>query len=88
MHLSNNLKVLRKHNKLSQEAAALRFGVKRSSYSAYETGVAEPKLDLLIRMADHFRISVTYLLREDLSLRDTPSLNMLLHTHSPWPTQA
>ncbi|MCB0774486.1 MAG: helix-turn-helix transcriptional regulator, partial [Flavobacteriales bacterium] len=44
-----NLKLLRARRGRSQEETAIGLDVKRSSWSGYENGSAEPPLDLLVR---------------------------------------
>lgn len=65
-HLPTDLQRLRSLNGLSQPRMAEAIGVSRSSYAGYETDRAEPKLDVLVKMADVLRISVDKLLRWDL----------------------
>jgi transcriptional regulator with XRE-family HTH domain len=64
---SENIKLLRKRRKRSQDEAALAVGVKRTTWSAYENGVAEPGFATLIRIADYFKMPVDMLLRQNLS---------------------
>ena len=65
-HLASNLRWLRMQRKATQDVVAGALEVKRSSYSGYENGAAEPGLELLVRMGDYFRISLSFLLRVDL----------------------
>lgn len=67
MHFSSNLKLLRKRRKLSQEDLALALDTKRSTLSGYENGTSEPNMELLIRISDHFHVSLDKLLKVDLS---------------------
>lgn len=57
-----NLKALREQQGLKQEDFARQFGVKKSTYSNYETGTTEPSSAFWIAVADHFRVSTDYLL--------------------------
>lgn len=50
--LSENIKALRKSLGLTQDQFANELGVKRSLIGAYEEGRAEPRLELLCKMAD------------------------------------
>lgn len=79
VYLASNLKVLRAYRKHSQEDAARILDVKRSSYSGYENGGAEPKLELLVRMAKHFRVSLDALLTVDMAGMQKSTLPMFLH---------
>ncbi len=46
-----NIKLLRTRRGRSQEETAIALEVKRSSYSGYENGTAEPSFELLVRMS-------------------------------------
>ncbi len=65
--IGENLKLLRKRRKLSQEELANELGLTRSSYSGYENGVAEPNLDNLIKFSSFFNISLDKLIKLDLN---------------------
>lgn len=64
-----NLKILRKHHQQSQQAVSDALGIKRSTYSGYESGKVEPDIPMLIRLADYFSISLDNLLRENLAAK-------------------
>jgi|GEM_PF-2932660 transcriptional regulator with XRE-family HTH domain len=66
VYLDTNLKHLRGMLGRSQEEVAVSMGVKRSSYSGYENGFAEPNASLLCRMALYHRVTLDMLLMEDL----------------------
>lgn len=65
--IGQNLKILRKRMALSQDDIAKMTGIPRSSYSGYENGAAEPPIELILKLADNFKLSTDVLLREDLS---------------------
>ncbi len=67
MVLGNNLKLLRKQKKKSQEEVAGDLGLTRSSYSGYENGIAEPGLDTLVALGNYYSIPLNLLLTRDLS---------------------
>jgi transcriptional regulator with XRE-family HTH domain len=56
------LKELREEKKLTQNEIAKLLNVSRASISAYENRTNDPSLDVLIRMADFFNVSLDYLL--------------------------
>ncbi len=56
-----NLKLLRKQNKLKQDEVASTLSIARSTYQSYEYGVAEPDVRTLIKLADFFQVSLDYL---------------------------
>ena len=89
---SEKLASLRRERGMTQADLAARLGISKSAVSMYERGNREPELDLLQKMADLFRVSVSSLLgreEDDLlrgdpeltgyleSLRDRPELRML-----------
>ena len=51
-YIGDNLKVLRKRNKISQEELSKKLELTRSTYSGYENAAAEPSLDTLVKIAD------------------------------------
>jgi transcriptional regulator with XRE-family HTH domain len=62
-----NLKYLRKLKGFTQEEFAIKLQIKRSLLGAYEEERAEPRIDVLETISDHFNISLDDLLRKDLS---------------------
>jgi len=65
--LPQNLKVLRKRMRYSQEELALALGVNRTSLSSYENGLAEPSLTVLMKIASQCKVNLDALIRQDLS---------------------
>jgi len=61
--LNENIRSLRKSLNLTQEEFAARLQIKRSLVGAYEEGRAEPRLELLCKMADLGGIPVEDLLQ-------------------------
>jgi len=57
-----NLKALREATGLSQRALAEIVGVSQQSINKYENHNIEPDIETLIRIADHFGISVDHLI--------------------------
>lgn len=66
-NLNENLRALRKQMKLTQDQFAAKLEIKRSLLGAYEEGRAEPKLELLQKIADVCKISVDDLIGRDLT---------------------
>lgn len=56
------LKELRGKRKISQQKLAMDLSISQASISKYEKGIAEPDINMLIRMADYFHVTVDYLL--------------------------
>lgn len=72
-----NIKLLRARRGRSQEEVAIALDVKRSSWSGYENGSAEPHLDLLVRISEYFKVSVDKLLKQDLTALSESQLGIL-----------
>ncbi len=62
----SNIKLLRKRRNRSQEDVAGALEIKRSSYSGYENGAAEPSFETLIKMSKYFNVTIDKLLKHDL----------------------
>ena len=56
------LKELRKATGIQQQEAAKKLGIPGSTYAGYERGEREPRIDVLIKLADYFDVSVDYLI--------------------------
>ena len=65
--INENIRFLRKQLGLTQDQFALRLAIKRSLVGAYEEGRAEPRLDLLQKMALLGGLSVDLLIGKDIS---------------------
>ena len=59
----NNLKMYRKHNKLTQEQVAERLGVSRQAVAKWERGETIPDIENCIALADMYEVSVDTLVR-------------------------
>lgn len=59
---AEQLKTLRKKNSLTQKELAEKVGVKQNSYANWENGNREPNIEMLVRIADYFDVSLDYLL--------------------------
>jgi transcriptional regulator with XRE-family HTH domain len=70
-----NLKYLRKLKGKTQEEFAALLNIKRSLLGAYEEERAEPRLEVLEAVSDHFSVSLDDLLRRDLSEREQSYLS-------------
>lgn len=62
-----NLKYLRKLRGWTQEEFANKLGIKRSLVGAYEEERADPRIDVLEKLADMFKLTLDDLLRKDIS---------------------
>jgi transcriptional regulator with XRE-family HTH domain len=68
--LAHNIKTLRKFKGWSQEALALKLDVKRSNIAAYEAKNVEPRLRIILKMADLFQVSINTLITQKLKEED------------------
>lgn len=62
-----NLKYLRKLRGWTQEEFANKLGIKRSLVGAYEEERADPRIDVLEKLGDMFKLTLDDLLRRDLA---------------------
>lgn len=68
MSFSNNLKYLRKQKNYSQDYIAEQLGYKSfTTVQKWESGIAEPSVDVLKKLARMFDVSMDELLNEDLT---------------------
>lgn len=63
--LSEQLKIIRKANKFTQQELADAIGIERSTYASYETGRNKPDVVLFKRIADVFGVSSDFILEID-----------------------
>jgi transcriptional regulator with XRE-family HTH domain len=82
------LRELRLENRLTMENAAKIVGIAKSTYAGYESEFRQPSLDKLSLFADHYRVSVDYLLcltetkrTGDLDSLDAKELFSKKHLH-------
>ncbi len=69
MEFNEKLLRLRKEHGFSQEQLAELLEVSRQAVSKWELGEAMPEAEKLVRISDCFHVSLDYLLREDIVLR-------------------
>ena len=73
--LSMRLRQLRVDKNLRQEQVANLIGVTKGAVSAYENDIRQPSYDVLIRLANLYRVSTDYLLgRQDMRTLDISGL--------------
>lgn len=66
--ISKNFKKLRLFKSMNQTEFSELFGITRSSVGSYEEGRAEPKLETLLKVADHFKLTVDAIIRKELTV--------------------
>ncbi len=62
-----NIRYLRREKNLSQEELAKKLGLNRGNIASYEKGLAEPKIDYLIKLAEFFKVRLIQLVNQDLT---------------------
>ncbi|MEK6477084.1 helix-turn-helix transcriptional regulator [Catalinimonas sp. 4WD22] len=78
---SQNIRYLRRKYQFTQEQMAQKLGIKRSLLGAYEEARANPRLEVLVKAAELFNVSVDQLvskplsrpLKESLKTRQSPT---------------
>jgi transcriptional regulator with XRE-family HTH domain len=73
-NISSNLKYLRKKNGQTQQQFADLMGIKRSLVGAYEEDRAEPKYELLKRIAENFELTIDEFINETINEKWKPRL--------------
>lgn len=67
-----NLRGIREDRDLTQKTVAQYLNVSQNTYSQYETGVISLTAEVLIKLADYYKVSVDYL----LDRTNNPKTNM------------
>ncbi len=57
-----NLRGIREDNDIKQKDIAEYLNVSQNTYSQYETGVISLTAEILIKLADYYKVSIDYLL--------------------------
>jgi len=70
--ISSNIKFLRKKKALTQQQFADAVGIKRSLVGAYEEDRADPKYDLLKKIALYFDVTIDAFINETINEKWTP----------------
>lgn len=65
---ANRLKDLREDRDLKQSDIAKLLNVSRATYSNYETGKTEAPIELIIKLADFYNVSLDYIFCRDYSV--------------------
>lgn len=85
MFFADTLKKLRSKRGITQKELALTLSVSERTVRKYESGEMQPSTDNLIKLADHFSVSVDYLLGKPVS---TEALQSYVADLSPTELQA
>lgn len=73
--IAKNFKKLRLFKSLNQTEFAELFSITRASVGSYEEGRAEPKLETLMKVADHFKLNVDDIIRKELTVNQIAGFN-------------
>lgn len=77
------LKLLRENQGMTQSELAISLNVSRQSVGGYENDFVDPGMDILVKIADRFNVSLDYLLcrtneRDNFNLLDSTNKEVLL----------
>lgn len=78
MFFNSNLKFLRNQQGITQVELAQELGLNRSTLNNYESKLAEPPLDLMIRFADFFGVALDSFLRIDFTTLSASQLKSVM----------
>jgi transcriptional regulator with XRE-family HTH domain len=67
MHITSNIKFLRKRRNRTQDDVATALDMKRSTLSGYENEVAQPGIEEMVAFSTYYNISIDTLLKVDLT---------------------
>lgn len=71
-----NIKKIRKVKSLNQTEFANLFGLTRANIGSYEELRAEPKIDTIIKIATHFKISIDKLVRKEITVNEISNFDV------------
>ncbi len=74
---SNNIRLLRRRKRFTQEDIAQALQMKRSTLSGYENEVAYPNINALVSLSEYFNVSIDTLIKVDLEQLPESQLNQL-----------
>ena len=74
MSFGSNLEQLRKQHKISQMTLGKALGLTQQMISTYEQDLSSPNVEVLIRVADHFKLSIDELVGHT-PLKDNDSMS-------------
>ena len=77
MGIGNKIKQYREKNKMTQKDIAEILEVEAGTISKYESGMIEPNIESLKRLADTFHVTVDELIKEDEDKFDVSKINVL-----------
>ena len=69
-YFGKNIRKIRIAKKMTQTEFAELFDLKRTALGSYEEGRAEAKIDTIIKIAGHFKLTLDQLLRKELTINE------------------
>ncbi|EFC4679005.1 helix-turn-helix transcriptional regulator [Escherichia coli] len=87
MPLSERLITLRRERNLSQQAMADAIGIHANSWKKYETGQAQPSIDVLKKIATSLHVSTDFLLFDEHERVPTDELSLQFEAISQLPEE-
>lgn len=78
-YFSNNIKILRKRRRLTQDEVAEQLGMKRPTLSGYENEVSQPTISALITFSKFYNIAIDTLLNIELAKLSELQIRQLEH---------
>jgi len=82
-NVGNNIKKLRKVKGMSQQAFGDIFNLTRGNISSYEEMRAEPKIEIVLKIANYFGIPVQHLIEKNLSVNEILNFNDYFEPNVP-----
>jgi transcriptional regulator with XRE-family HTH domain len=76
--VAENLKVLRKRRRQTQEEVSSIFHCTRSTYNNYENNISMTPLDILVLSSDYYGITLDNLVKVDLHILNEYQLREIL----------
>lgn len=75
--LNKNIKKIRSLKGMSQAEFAQLFDLTRANIGSYEEGRAQPKMEVVVKMANHFGLSLDDFVNRELSVNDLSNFGTL-----------
>ncbi|MCD7732602.1 MAG: helix-turn-helix domain-containing protein [Oscillospiraceae bacterium] len=73
-----NLKALREGNNLSRKEVAEAIGINTQTYATYERGRNEPPIEILLRLAMYYEVTLDFLVQRDNRAKDSLTMSKQL----------
>ena len=77
MKIGSRIRLYRENKKMTQKDIAKILGVEAATISKYESGLLEPKVESLIKLANIFEITLDEFLKEEINDFDVSKINVL-----------